>query len=92
MQRKLGLLADVDLEEQEQELVEGLLKTMHETGGKVGCLLSDSMTACAAAGTPGTSWLLGSFEDRQSACLVYALGLCGWWPMRLAGHMCRLCH
>eukprot|EP00891_Asterochloris_glomerata_P009836 jgi/Astpho2/9836/Aster-03800 len=32
MQRKLGLLADLDLEEQDQELVEGLLKTMHETG------------------------------------------------------------
>ena len=43
MQRKLGLLADLDLEEQDQELVEGLLKTMHETGETVGCLLSNSM-------------------------------------------------
>ena len=43
MRRKLGLLADLDLEEQDQELVEGLLKTMHETGESVGCLLSNSM-------------------------------------------------
>ena len=43
MRRKLGLLANLDLEEQDQELVEGLLRTMHETGETVGCLLSDSM-------------------------------------------------
>ena len=78
MRRKLGLLADLDLEEQDQELVEGLLKTMHETGGTVGCLLSDSMHDRLCS-----SWNIWHLMARRQRC--------GPSKHLLGQRTCRLC-